>query len=188
MKPHGYITLKEASELSGISIETLKKQCQSGRIRGSIKEAGSWFVPRDEIIIKPLDANSAGDDALILLTLLAESAEVGVNVTLYLEGLVIEGLLISTKKYVSHMRENLKIGFGFDDAEAKNMVDAALNGYFENILQKSHEGRPQFVHLEQVTVKLGTLDYEPKTALLRLKLDSIVGLQLGTIKEMDRQK
>lgn len=183
MKLYGYITLKEASEISGIAIETLKKQCQSGRIRGAVKEAGSWFVPRDEILIKPIDGGGLKDDALILMVIFAEAANTGVNVTLYTNGLVIEGLLISTNKYIEHMKKHTNVSLGFEDTEMQQMINSSLEVYYDKILKKNDNESFKYVHLEQVLVKQAGGDYEPQGALLRLKIDSVDGFQLGTTKK-----
>lgn len=41
----GYLTLAEAETVYGIKADTLKKQCQSGKIIGAIKKGKTWFVP-----------------------------------------------------------------------------------------------------------------------------------------------
>lgn len=185
MKPYGYITLKEAEEISGVSVETLKKQCQTGRIRGAVKEAGSWFVPRDEIIIKPVKTGHPDDSALILMVILAEISGLGVNVTLYMNGLIIEGMLISTERYLNNMRENTAVNVTFNDPEAQQMVDRTIDSYYESLLKRREEGNNDFVHLERVTIKQSGSDYEPIGALLRLRLDAIDGFQLGTTKRFE---
>lgn len=48
----GYVTLKEAKKISGIKIETLKRQCRLGKIPGAIKEGKTWFIPRSTVVNK----------------------------------------------------------------------------------------------------------------------------------------
>lgn len=178
MTLYGYITLKEAERISGISVEALKKQCQAGRIRGAVKEAGSWFVPRGEIVVEP---GHPEDDALGLLVIIAEAAGVGPGVTVYVNGLVIEGRLISAEKYVTNMRQNTKITLGVESTKTQETLDKAMSAWYKNILEKEAKAG-HFLHLEHVSVRQGGGDYEPRGALLRLRLDSIDGFQLGTIK------
>jgi hypothetical protein len=177
MTLYGYITLKEAERISGISVEALKKQCQTGRLRGAVKEAGSWFVPRGEIVVEP---GHPEDDALGLLIIMAEAAGVGTGVTVYVNGLVIEGRLISAEKYVAYMRQNTKVTLGID-TKTQETLDKAMSAWYKNILEKEVKAG-HFLHLEHVSVRQGGGDYEPRGALLRLRLDSIDGFQLGTIK------
>ncbi len=178
MKPYGYINLKEAERISGKTLEALKKQCQEGRIRGAIKDAGSWYVPRDEILVKPAEPS---DDALTLMAIGAEAAGMGVNVTVYLKGLVIEGRLISTKRYIEYMREHTKITYG-NDKEIEEMINKTMSHYYDQILDRTKDSRIDFLHIEHATVLAGSGSYEPKGALLRLKIDEIDGFQLGTTK------
>lgn len=178
MKPYGYINLKEAERISGKTLEALKKQCQEGRIRGAIKDAGSWYVPRDEILVKPAEPS---DDALTLMAIGAETAGTGVNITVYLKGLVIEGRLISTKRYIEYMREHTKITYR-NDKKSEDMLNKSMNHYYDQILDRTKNSRIDFLHLEYVTVLAGSGSYEPKGALLRLKIDEIDGFQLGTTK------
>lgn len=41
----GYLTVSEAEERYGVKADTLKRQCQRGKIRGAIKQGKTWFVP-----------------------------------------------------------------------------------------------------------------------------------------------
>lgn len=41
----GYLTVSEAKERYGVKADTLKRQCQRGKIRGAIKQGKTWFVP-----------------------------------------------------------------------------------------------------------------------------------------------
>ncbi|MBI4089092.1 MAG: helix-turn-helix domain-containing protein [Candidatus Levybacteria bacterium] len=41
----GYLTVSEAEERYGIKADTLKRQCQKGKVRGAIKQGKTWFVP-----------------------------------------------------------------------------------------------------------------------------------------------
>lgn len=41
----GYLTLKEAEERYGVKADTLKRRCQSGSVKGAIKQGKTWFVP-----------------------------------------------------------------------------------------------------------------------------------------------
>lgn len=178
MKPYGYINLKEAERISGKTLEALKKQCQEGRIRGAIKDAGSWYVPRDEILVKPAEPS---DDALTLMAIGAEAAGTGINITVYLKGLVIEGRLISTKRYIENMRVHTKITYK-NDRRSEDMLNKSMNHYYDQILDRAKNSKIDFLHLEHATILAGSDSYEPKGALLRIKIDEIDGFQLGTIK------
>lgn len=180
MKAYGYINLKEAERISGKTVEALKKQCQEGRIRGAVKDSGSWYVPRDEIIVKPSEPN---DDALTLLVISAEAAGTGINVTLYVKGLVIEGRLISTAKFVDFMRPNTRIKVPNDEA-AEARIERVLNERYDLMLKRSKEGKIEFIHLEHASIIMGSADYEPKGTLLRIRADHIDGFQLGTTKTL----
>ncbi|HSW74873.1 MAG TPA: hypothetical protein VLG16_03315 [Candidatus Saccharimonadales bacterium] len=178
MKPYGYINLKEAERISGKTLEALKKQCQEGRIRGAVKDAGSWYVPRDEILVQPTEPS---DDALTLMAIGAEAAGTGVNITVYLKGLVIEGRLISTKRYIEYMREHTKVIYK-NNSETQDMINKTMSHYYDQILDQTKDSRIDFLHLEHATVLAGSGAYEPNGALLRLKIDEIDGFQLGTTK------
>lgn len=178
MKPYGYVNLKEAERISGKTAEALKKQCQEGRIRGAVKDAGSWYVPRDEILVKPAESS---DDALELMAIGAEAAGTGVNITIYLKGLLIEGRLISTRRYIEYMRRHTKITYK-NDKRDEEMLNKTMGHYYDQILERTKDSRIDFLHIEHATVQVGSGSYEPKGALLRLKIDEIDGFQLGTTK------
>lgn len=41
-----YVTLMEASQFTGLSTGTLRKDCREGRIPGAVKYHGMWLVPK----------------------------------------------------------------------------------------------------------------------------------------------
>ncbi len=43
------LTIVEASKLTGIKIETLKKRCQSNLIPGAIKKGKTWLIPQSSL-------------------------------------------------------------------------------------------------------------------------------------------
>jgi hypothetical protein len=49
----GYLTLKEASSLWGISPRMINYDCSAGRIPGAMKIATIWLIPKDTK--KPVD-------------------------------------------------------------------------------------------------------------------------------------
>ena len=48
-----YMTLKETSEKWGVSVRQINYYCAGGRIRGAVKMAGVWLLPKDAE--KPVD-------------------------------------------------------------------------------------------------------------------------------------
>ena len=51
-----YMTLKEASEKWGVTPRQINYLCASGRIRGAVKMAGVWLIPKTAE--KPVDGRT----------------------------------------------------------------------------------------------------------------------------------
>ena len=51
-----YMTLKEASEIWGVSVRQINYYCVGGRIPGAVKMAGVWLIPQNAE--KPVDGRT----------------------------------------------------------------------------------------------------------------------------------
>ena len=51
-----YMTLKEASEIWGVSSRQINYYCTDGRIPGAVKMAGVWLIPKTAE--KPIDGRT----------------------------------------------------------------------------------------------------------------------------------
>lgn len=51
-----YMTLKEASNLWGISPRMINYYCTAGRIAGAVKMGTVWLIPKD--VEKPIDGRT----------------------------------------------------------------------------------------------------------------------------------
>jgi hypothetical protein len=182
----GYITLKQASEVSGKEVEALKKQCQDGRIRGAIKQGNAWFVPLSEIVV---DETSIGNGTLNFLVSIVESTKgndessASFGVTFIINGSIIQGELIPRQEYLRHFRESMLTKINFQgqpiNDEFKTKFQDFTNKYFDQLVEKDEEGIPSFIHLRKFSshqIKNGEMI---QGSYLRLKTSSIDGFMLG---------
>lgn len=179
----GYITLKEASELSGISVEALKKRCQEGRLRGALKKGNSWFVPQSEIVV---DNDNIADGSLSFVDLIvgaSDSARVGV--TLFVGGAVISGDLVSRKVYLQNFKQNMLNTLKLTDGEAQAKLVETTTAYFDNLIEQDDKGGMTFIHLDDVQYYDGGTPHDIKPANLRIRVSSIDGFVLGRRKSND---
>ena len=185
----GYLTLKEASEISGINVEALKKRCQEGKIRGALKKGRGWFVPHSEIVI-----NDGGttDGSLSLLITFVEAAPAGMvkfGVTLFVNGIMISGSLVSRETYLKRLEEDMTTKAisvkGFDGADKfQAKLNETIKLYIDNLLGVNEEGMPAFIHMTDVSVINGMRDHLVlKPANMRIRLGSIDGFMLGKVEQ-----
>ncbi len=180
MKSLGYITLKEASELSGIGSEALKKRCQEGKIPGALKQGKTWFVPRSEVV---KDETAGTDFYIDVLSKLAESG-LGFGVTLFVNGVIVSGDLISSKKYIHEVNKAI-IGSGdHADDKTKSVVTNLFEKFFKAVTDKIDEGGEdrliKHLHMNNVEVFADSSDTIGFTdGLLRIKKDQIDGFIWG---------
>ena len=177
----GYITLKEASSISGKEVEALKKQCQDGRIRGAIKQGKTWFVPYSEIIVD----TRVGNATLGFMLNFIEAAGAGSSfgVTLIVNGTFIQGDLITKKEYIQKFKNDLveNASFKSDSTEFHNFIKT----YFTEIEEMKEEGTPSFVHLKNIaTSQIGGGDIL-KNSYLRIKYEAIDGFLMGNTRQKD---
>lgn len=181
----GYITLKDASDRSGKSVEALKKQCQEGRIRGAVKQGNSWLVPSSEVVVTP---SPADDAALNLLLVLAERQSGSMNGTFYVSGAIISGKILSKDDYVERIHQNLKniITFGGELASQKEEYqqkwESILDNYFDSYLPLSNDDDLiHFIHLDDVRVFSNGIEAPRTGEILRLKVAAINGFSFGRL-------
>ncbi|HEY8992548.1 MAG TPA: hypothetical protein VIM37_01725 [Candidatus Microsaccharimonas sp.] len=183
----GYITLKQASELSGKETEALKKQCQDGRIRGAIKQGKTWFVPQSEIVVN--DTN-IGNGTLYYLISLIESTKgndestASFGVTFIINGSIIQGELIPRQEYLRHFRENMLTKITFKSETIDSGFEAKFreftNRYFDDLVEKDEDGIPSFIHLRKISSHQLNNGAATEGSYIRIKTDSIDGFMLGT--------
>lgn len=174
---NGYITLKDASELSGKEVEALKKQCQEGRIRGAIKQGKVWFVPRSEILV---DDSVKLDGTLGFVHTFIEAAgdSASVGVTVVAGGRVISGQMISRKEYLSAFRNNFKQALPFEQ-DSDNPLYDVVDQYMDNLEQTKEEGLPGFIHLKNYSISGVNNGYRMGNSYIRVKYSSIDAFTLG---------
>lgn len=181
----GYITLKQASELSGKEVEALKKQCQDGRIRGAIKQGKAWFVPLSEILVND---STIGNGTLNFLLSLVDSAGDGTNmgITLYIQGAIVEGTLISRKEYIQYFRntilDTVKINFSDSKQETTNKFQEFTQKYFDELEKADDVGIPSFVHLKDVSSSQIANGATSNGSYLRIKYEAVDGFILGNTR------
>lgn len=181
----GYITLKEASEISGINIEAYKKRCQEGKIRGALKKGNGWFIPHSEVVVND---DVIADGSLSLLITFVEAAPAGgvsFGITVFLKGAVISGRLVSRETYLNKFKEDVITGTNFkvagDDIQSK--FDETVGVYFDNLLETKEEGTPTFIHMMNSSVAMGKNDLiSLNPASLRIRLASVDGFILGSFE------
>lgn len=184
----GYITLKQASEISGKDVEALKKQCQTGRIRGAIKQGKTWFVPQSEIVV---DDTSIGNGTLNFAVSLVESmkgdstSNASLGVTLIIRGSFIQGELIPKREYLRHFRESMLSKVNFHGEAAKDNFPEKFqdftNKYFDELEEKDEQGLPSFIHLRNIrSYQLGGGD-KLDNSYLRVATNSVDGFMLGML-------
>lgn len=183
----GYITLKDAAERSGKTVEALKKQCQEGRIRGAIKQGNSWIVPASEIVVTPTQADDA---ALNLLVVLAERQSGSMSGIFYVGGSIISGKLLSKNDYINRLHENLRglVKFGGElkgqEEELQKKWESVLQNYFDNYLPLSKEDELiHFVHLDDVKIMSNDPTIPHHGELLRIRVKAIDGFAFGAPSE-----
>lgn len=186
----GYITLKQASDISGKEVEALKKQCQTGRIRGAIKQGKTWFVPQSEIVI---DETSAGNGTLSYLTSLIEltkgddESKTSFGITLIISGSFIQGELIPKREYLRHFRESMLSKVNFHGKAKESGFETKFrdftNKYFDELEQKDEQGIPSFIHLRRVSSSQLDNETPVEGSYLRISSSSIDGFMLGTTRK-----
>jgi hypothetical protein len=173
----GDLTLKEASDLSGISVEALKKRCQEGRLRGALKKGNGWFVPQSEIVV---DNDNIADGSLNFINIIIEASDTArVGVTLFVGGSVISGDLISRKEYLQNFKHHMlkMLKFGDDDTQTK--LKETTTTYFDDLISQDEKGAMTFIHLDDVEYYDGGTPHDIKPANLRIRTSSIDGFILG---------
>lgn len=190
----GYITLKQASEISGKEVEALKKQCQTGRIRGAIKQGKTWFVPQGEIIV---DDNTTGNGTLNFLVSLVELSRsdeknsVSFGVSILVNGTFIQGDLVSKSEYLQHFRNSMLTKISFGGEAAKNdftdKFNDFTNKYFNALQEKDEDGIPSFIHLRNISSgQIAGMD-TIEGSYIRIKTSSIDGFMLGVTRRSDER-
>ena len=173
----GYITLKQASEISGKEVEALKKQCQDGRIRGAIKQGKAWFVPHSEIIVGSGAEN--GTLGFLLSMIEAAGPNSSASVTLVSNGAFIQGELIGRKEYIGRFRNDLLNNMPF--AEKDNAFKEFADKYFNDLEGRDEVGTPSFIHLKIVSTSQIADGETVKESYLRIKYEAVDGFLLGSI-------
>lgn len=174
-----YITLKEAGELSGKEVETLKKQCQEGRIRGAIKKGKAWFVPRNEILVSG-EEKSDGTLGFMDILIRASGENSSAGVTVVAGGQVISGQMISRKEYLHHFRDSLKKSI--PDASGETSLHGVLDQYIKSLEDKDEIG-PSFLHLRDYSISSVNDGYKLDGAYIRVRYSSIDAFMLGEISK-----
>ncbi len=176
----GYLTLKEASDLSGISVEALKKRCQEGRLRGALKKGNGWFVPQSEIVV---DSDNVADASLNFISIIVEASDSArVGITLFVGGAVISGDLISRKVYLQNFKQNMISTLKFADEEVQTKLTETTSTYFDDLIERNEEGGMTFIHLDDVQYYDGDTPHDIKPGQLRIRVSSIDGFLLGRRK------
>ncbi len=174
-----YITLKEASELSGKEVEALKKQCQEGRIRGAIKKGKVWFVPRSEILVSG-EERSDGTLGFMDILIRAGGESSSAGVTVVAGGQVISGQMVSKKEYLHHFRDSLKKSM--PDTSGEKPLHNVLDQYIEG-LESNEETSPSFLHLRDYSIADINNGYKLDGAYIRIRYSSIDAFMLGEIRK-----
>jgi hypothetical protein len=187
MEEMGYITLKEAEDLTGIKADTLKKRCQEGQLIGAVKRGNAWFVPRDEMVKLPHLQNDA------VLRTLTTMAEAGMNfpITFLVKGICISGVMIGRREYYGGLKQELFKGIdagNTQDLTGENTVQE-FKDHLENYLFKEGEsskrqGSPRHVHLKHAAlVQPGSKSIQVNS-FYRIKISSIDGFSYGADEEL----
>jgi hypothetical protein len=164
MSEFDYITLAEAEEISGIKADTLKKRCQEGKIKGAIKEAKTWKIPRSEIIKAPNIFSK--DSFLQTLVAVINTHIISFNISLICNGVIISGIVIPPRVYFEKIKESLTYdtlkGNKNDDLDI--LISPILNIFINSLPEepKSVEDQKEviknfnfdisFIHLKDVTI------------------------------------
>jgi hypothetical protein len=177
MTEFGYITLSQAETLSGIKADTLKKRCQEGKIKGAMKQGKTWFIPKNEVI---KDNNTQKDRPLHSLAALAE-AGLNINVTLFSNGIILNGNLISSKDYYERMRLKLEqklSSFTGNNIGMDDKFTGLLDLMFDEkvILTEKETGKEvKSIHLDNVKMLRGESFQNLGQNIVNIKLSSING-------------
>ena len=90
-----YLTLKEASADSGLSVRRLQQLCASAEIKGAIKDNGAWMIPED---FDPPKSGRAPKQSIPRLPIGLSFEESVRNATVIDKSLLIRDLLFSQTK------------------------------------------------------------------------------------------
>lgn len=176
---NSYITLKEASELSGKEVEALKKQCQEGRIRGAIKRGKAWFVPRSEILV---DDVVMADGTLGFLSIFIEAAgdNASAGVTVVAGGQVISGQMVTRKQYLHDFRDKLKNALP-KSKDGNDPIHEVVDKYVKDLEDTKEGSAPGFLHLKDYSIAGVNNGHKLEGAYIRIKYSSIEAFTLGEI-------
>lgn len=182
----GYITLKQAAEISGRTVEALKKQCQVGKVRGAIKQGKTWFVPQSEIIV---DDFASTNGTLTYLASLVESSSSSKNPTrfgviIFMNGVVVSGDLVSRAYYLDKFKNDILSNVAFGDAVDKKVAQKFVDftdKYFGQMKDDKETGLPTFLHLDDITFWHGDSSQTLSPGLLRIKTSEVDGFMLGKL-------
>ena len=90
----------------------------------------------------------------------AEEMELGINLTLYIRGLIVEGITISQKKYYEEIWTILTRGTPSNDSNADNMdkVHSSLRDFIqtETEQEKTEFSVPEYGYLKDVKIYRGS--------------------------------
>lgn len=115
----------------------------------------------------------------------AEEIELGIGLTLYVKGLIIEGITLSQKKYYEDMWTALTSANVMDESnrDTMDMVDHSLRDFLHGEIEKEREKTidsvPEYIYLMNVKIYSGSVEEFTSTLYWIGKLSSIDGFNLG---------
>jgi hypothetical protein len=118
------------------------------------------------------------DEDLLFLNKMVNQFDLGIGITLFSQGNVISGQLISGKKYYALTAEKLKKAGNAGEALAKFFESKGAEGYTSE--DPDFEYPNNFLHLEDIKVQIGNGHMNPfNNSLLRIKIEETEGHIVG---------
>lgn len=113
----------------------------------------------------------------------AEEMELGISMTLYVNGLIIEGITTSQKRYYEDIWTVLTSANSSDESNRDKMeiVNSSLRGFMqlETEKEKTPESVPEYIYLTKVKMYRGSAEDFILTPHWVGKLSSVDGFYIG---------
>ncbi|WP_320734029.1 gas vesicle protein [Enterobacter kobei] len=132
----------------------------------------------DQVEVNQVEAFKVKDEDLLFLNKMVNRFDLGIGITLFSQGNVISGQLISGKKYYALTAEKLKKAGNAGEALAHFFENKGAEGYTSD--DPEFEYPNNFLHLEGIKVQIGNGQMSTfNNSLLRIKIEETEGHIVG---------